>query len=92
MTFSTTSETSSPLMLLPSTATSTSSVLIPAFSAGEPSIGAATTTSPFFFLELDPDPHVRPREALVVLLALLWGQEARVPVVPSVSSIPSMAP
>src|ERR671921_461910 len=33
-------------------------------------------------LELDPDPHVRSRKALVVLLAFLWGQETGVPVVP----------
>src|SRR5215211_4563683 len=33
-------------------------------------------------LQLDPDPHVRSGEALVVLFALLGGQKARVTIVP----------
>ena len=92
MTFSTTSETSSPLTLFPSTATSTSSVLMPASSAGEPCIGAATTTSPFSSSSWTPIPTYVP-ERLWSFCSRSSGVKKRVcPPSPSVPSIPLIAP
>jgi hypothetical protein len=55
---------------------------MPALSAGEFSIGAATTDLVPLGLQLDPYADVGPGEALLVLLTLLGGEKARVPLVP----------
>jgi hypothetical protein len=86
-----TCEMSSPLTLLPFTATITSPGCTPAFAAGEPSIGATMTVLPSFCSSCIPTPTYFPESPCLLLLTSSGVRKRVCPLSPKVFSIAWMA-